>query len=90
MPVKCDSLHRQPHQAATQLAVHQKGFSGKPVSISDMNMTGMLPQVGAAVAALACEPTLGAAPLVFCATKVALGHTEPAAGAAGICSAMLR
>ena len=30
------------------------------------------------------------APLVFSAAKVAFGHTEPAAGAAGLCSAMLR
>ena len=46
-------------------------------------------QVGAGVAALASQAE-GRAPLVFSAAKVAFGHTEPAAGAAGLCSAMLR
>ena len=46
-------------------------------------------QVGAGIAALASQ-TDGRAPLVFSAVKTAFGHTEPAAGAAGLCGAMLR
>ena len=51
---------------------------------------GAVPQIGAGVAALASEADHEALPLIFSAAKVMFGHTEPAAGATGICSAMLR
>ena len=79
-----------------RLALQDAGIGAARVGCLEMHGTGTPLgdpiEVGAAAAVL-CGPglsKLGSLPLGLSAVKSALGHTEPAAGASGICRSMLR